>query len=101
MIPPKTLREYYKYYLTLHQNKTNRRLHVTGQLITISFILLVMEARLWPLLLFAPFIIYPFAWSGHYFFEGNKPAAFVNPLYAKMSDWIMFKDILLGRLRIW
>tara|TARA_R110000796_G_scaffold251363_1_gene382543 strand:- start:260 stop:400 length:141 start_codon:yes stop_codon:yes gene_type:complete len=46
-------------------------------------------------------VIYPFAWSGHYFFEGNKPAAFVNPLYAKLSDWIMFKDIILGRLSIW
>ena len=22
-------------------------------------------------------------------------------IYAKMSDWIMFKDIILGRLRIW
>ena len=98
MIPPKTLKKYYKYYLTLHQNKTNRRLHVTGQLITISFILLVMEARLWPLLLFAPFIIYPFAWSGHYFFEKNKPAAFSNPIMAKISDWIMLKDWFLGRI---
>ena len=98
MIPPKTLKKYYKYYLTLHQNKTNRRLHVTGQLITISFILLVMEARLWPLLLFAPFIIYPFAWSGHYFFEKNEPAAFSNPIMAKISDWIMLKDWFLGRI---
>ena len=98
MIPPKTLKKYYKYYLTLHQNKTNRRLHVTGQLITISFILLVMKVRLWPLLLFAPFIIYPFAWSGHYFFEKNEPAAFSNPIMAKISDWIMLKDWFLGRI---
>ena len=34
-------------------------------------------------------------------FEDNKPAAFVNPIYAKISDWIMFKDILMGRLKIW
>jgi hypothetical protein len=45
--------------------------------------------------------VYPFAWSGHYFFEDNKPAAFSDPVKAKMSDWIMFKDILLGRLKIW
>ena len=51
--------------------------------------------------LIAPFIVYPFAWSGHYFFEKNKPAAFQNPIYAKISDWIMFKEILLGRLRVW
>ena len=36
-----------------------------------------------------------------YFFEKNEPAAFSNPIYAKISDWIMFKDILLGRLSIW
>jgi len=51
--------------------------------------------------LLTPFIIYPFAWSGHYYFEKNKPAAFNNPLYAKISDWIMFKDILKGKFRIW
>ena len=37
----------------------------------------------------------------NYFFEKNKPAAFSNPIYAKLSDWLMFKDILLGRLKIW
>ena len=51
--------------------------------------------------LLTPFIIYPFAWSGHYYFEKNKPAAFNNSLYAKISDWIMFKDILKGKFRIW
>ena len=40
-------------------------------------------------------------WSGHYFFEKNKPAAFSDPIKAKISDWIMFKDILLGRIKIW
>jgi len=48
----------------------------------------------------APFIIYPFAWSGHYFFEKNKPAAFSNPIKAKICDWIMFKDIIIGRLSL-
>ena len=36
-----------------------------------------------------------------YLFEKNEPAAFHNPIMAKMSDWIMFKDIILGRLKIW
>ena len=53
------------------------------------------------MILIVPLIVYPFAWSGHYFFENNKPAAFSNPIYAKISDWIMFKEILLGRLSIW
>jgi|TARA_R110000823_G_C15708573_1_gene477287 hypothetical protein len=98
MTPPKTLREYYSYYLTLHTNKWTRRFHVIGQLATISFIVLVIKAKLWPFLILSPFIIYPFAWSGHYFFEKNKPAAFSNPLMAKVSDWIMLKDWILGRV---
>jgi len=53
------------------------------------------------LLIFAPFIIYPFAWSGHYIFEKNSPAAFRDPAKAKIADWLMFKDILFGRIKIW
>lgn len=93
------LQEYYKYYLTLHQNKWNRRLHVMGQFATMAFIGLCIYTKLYILLLLAPFVVYPFAWSGHYFFEKNKPAAFSNPVYAKISDWIMLKDYLLGRLK--
>ena len=55
----------------------------------------------WYLIPLIPFIVYPFAWSGHYFFEKNEPAAFDNVIMAKISDWIMFKDIILGRLKIW
>jgi len=51
-----------------------------------------------------PFVIYPFAISGHILFgeKGDKPSfnkmGFVK---AKISDWLMFKDIMLGRLKIW
>ena len=65
------------------------------------FLLVVICYQKYMFLFFTPFIIYPFAGSGHYFFEKNKPAAFTNPLYAKISDWLMFKDVLLGRIKIW
>ena len=76
-------------------------MHFLGQLTTLMFIVSVVSSGKLILLFFAPFIVYPFAWTGHHFFEKNKPAAFHNPVKAKISDWIMFKDILLGRLRIW
>ncbi len=91
-------KEYYKYYLSLHQNKWCRRLHVLGQVATISFVILVLKLKVWPLLLLAPFVVYPFAWSGHFFFEGNKPAAFSKPLWAKACDWVMLKDWITGRI---
>lgn len=91
-------KEYYVHYLSLHQNKWNRRLHVIGQLATISYVFYCFSnLLLWPLIL-VPFIVYPFAWSGHYFFEKNKPAAFSNPMWAKACDWLMLKDWILGRV---
>lgn len=95
---PNNFSEYYEHYLSLHQNKWCRRLHVFGQIATIAFILLAIKVNLW-LLIASPFVVYPFAWSGHYFFEKNEPAAFKNPLWAKLSDWVMFKDILTRKIR--
>lgn len=97
-------KDYYQYYLTLHKNKWNRRLHILGQLLTILYVVFILwlitkYSIIYTLLLiFTPFIVYPFAWSGHYFIEQNQPAAFKNPLWAKASDWIMLKDILIGKI---
>jgi hypothetical protein len=52
------------------------------------------------LILLAPFIVYPFAWSGHYFFEKNEPAAFKNPWMAKLADWRMFCEIIIGKVKL-
>ena len=95
------LNQYYEHYINLHQNPKCRLLHFLGQLATIMFLIFIIYKKSWLMILVVPLIVYPFAWSGHYFFENNKPAAFSNPIYAKISDWIMFKEILLGRLSIW
>jgi len=92
---------YYREYLLLHKNKICRRLHFIGQWVTIIFTIIILKYSIWYLLPLIPFVIYPFAWSGHYFFEKNKPAAFNDPIKAKISDWVMFKDILIGRIKIW
>ena len=93
-----SFKQYYKLYLELHQNKFNRRLHVLGQFITLLTFLLAVIFKSWLLLMVTPFIVYPFAWSGHFFFEKNTPAAFSRPLWAKACDWVMLKDILTGRV---
>lgn len=94
------IKEYYQHYLTLHRNLWNVRLHVLGQLATLTYVFACLYSQNWLLLILSPFVVYPFAWSGHYFFEKNKPAAFSTPLYAKISDWIMFKDYFTGRLKL-
>ena len=95
------LKEYYNYYLSLHKHPKTRLLHFLGQWVTISFIIMVLYNNLWYLIPLIPFVVYPFAWSGHYFFEKNEPAAFSDPIKAKLCDWMMFRDIIIGRLKIW
>ena len=92
--------EYYQNYLKLHTHPKCRLLHFIGLWLTILYVGAVVFNGIWLGLLLAPFIVYPFAWTGHYVFEKNKPAA-NDPIKAKRADWIMFKDILLGRLSIW
>ncbi|SDX44985.1 DUF962 domain-containing protein [Marinobacter mobilis] len=91
--------EFYPYYLEEHSDLTCRRLHYLG-----SFLVLVVAgyalitgrlALLWLL----PVIGYGFAWLGHFKFEKNRPATFKYPLYSLMGDWVMLKDMLIGRIR--
>jgi len=42
---------------------------------------------------------YGFAWVGHFFFEKNRPATFRYPLYSLLGDWVMYRDIWIGRIR--
>ena len=45
-----------------------------------------------------PVVGYGFAWVGHYVFEKNRPATFKHPWYSLAGDFVMFKDILIGRI---
>ena len=94
-----TFKEYYKYYLTLHQNKVNRWLHIVGQFATLLTLVYTLYTQTWLLLLLVPFVVYPFAWIGHFAFEKNTPAAWTSPLWAKACDWVMLKDILTGKIK--
>lgn len=93
--------EYYNNYLKLHTHPKCRLLHFIGMWFTIGYIIIMMYNGFLLHLLLAPFVIYPFAWSGHYIFEKNRPAAFTSPIKAKIADCMMFRDILLGRITVW
>ena len=41
---------------------------------------------------------YGFAWLGHFVFEKNRPATFQHPFYSLAGDFVMFKDMLIGRI---
>jgi hypothetical protein len=42
---------------------------------------------------------YTFAWIGHFRFERNKPATFRHPFYSLVSDFRMWWELNLGRLK--
>ena len=95
----KTFREFYPYYLAEHGNRTCRRLHFVGSTLVLIVLATALITRRWELLWLLPLLGYGFAWVGHYFFEHNRPATFTYPLFSLMGDWVMFRDMLIGRLR--
>ena len=91
--------EFYPYYLSEHKNLTCRRLHFVGSALILVLLAYTFISGQWILLWLLPILGYGFAWSGHFFFEHNKPATFKYPLYSLFGDWVMFKDILLGNIK--
>ncbi len=92
-----SLKEFYPYYLTEHQNPTSRILHFigTGLVVVVLATSLLLAKYAW--LAAIPVIGYGFAWVGHFFFEKNKPATFTYPFYSLASDFILFFDLLRGK----
>lgn len=92
--------EFYPYYLSEHENKTCRLLHFIGSWLVLATIVFSVVTAAYIYLLLIPVIGYGFAWIGHFFYEHNKPATFTYPFYSFMGDWVMFKDILLGKISL-
>ena len=93
-----SFREFYPSYLAEHRDSACRRLHFTGSLAVLLTLAAAVVTGRWWLLLLLPVIGYGFAWIGHFFFEHNRPTTFTYPLYSFMGDWVMFKDMITGRI---
>lgn len=93
----KTLKEFYPYYLSEHQNYTCRILHFIGT--AMLFVIIAAAAILsdYRILISLPFVGYGFAWVGHFFFEKNKPATFQYPIFSLASDFLLFFDLLIRK----
>ena len=92
--------EFYPFYLSEHSNRTCRRLHFAGLTLgLVCFATAIVTANAWWVL--AGLLCgYGFAWVGHFGFEKNKPASFKRPLYSFMGDWVMYKDIWTGKVKL-
>ncbi len=95
-----TFNEFYPFYLSEHGNLTCRRLHFAGSWVAIFCILTFASQLNFAWLAAGITSGYAFAWVGHFFYEKNKPASFRQPFYSFMGDWVMFRDILRGKVKI-
>jgi len=90
--------QFYPFYLTQHADRSCRRAHFIGSSLALLCIAaaFVSGAALW--IVAALFCGYGGAWIGHFFYEHNRPASFAQPLYSFRADWIMYWQMLTGKL---
>ena len=95
----KSFTEFYPYYMREHSNLVCRKLHFIGTCGVIALALLFFFTGIISVLFFILFMGYGFAWTGHFFFEKNRPATFKYPFYSLLADFKMFWEILTGKVR--
>ena len=94
----RTFRDFYPYYLSEHGNTTCRVLHFIGSwLVLAALAMAIVTGNAWWVAAM-PLAGYGFAWAGHFFFEKNRPATFTYPLYSFAGDWVMFFQLLAGKI---
>jgi hypothetical protein len=91
--------DFYPFYLREHSNRICRRLHFVGTTLVLTALALAALTRNPAWLLAAPFVGYGFAWIGHFVFEKNRPATFAHPWYSLAGDFVLFRDMLVGRIK--
>lgn len=90
--------EFYPFYLAEHRDSSCRRLHFVGTSLVIALLAYTVASGSWLLLLAVPVAGYAFAWVGHFVFEKNRPATFQHPFYSLLGDFVMYRDMLLGKV---
>ncbi|MBS0591485.1 MAG: DUF962 domain-containing protein [Proteobacteria bacterium] len=93
-----SFREFYPFYLAEHSNRLCRRMHFIGStlvLLTLAWLIVGQRWGWWWLL---PTFGYGCAWIGHFLFEKNRPATFRHPLYSLAGDWMMYAQMLRGKI---
>lgn len=90
--------DFYPFYLGEHRHPVCRALHFIGT--SLGAALLAWGLLVGPWWWVAVGLVqgYAWAWVGHFGFEKNRPASFRQPLYSFMGDWVMWAQLLTGRL---
>ncbi len=90
--------EFYPFYLTQHADRMCRRTHFIGSTLALAGLAMFLySANRWWILV-SLVMGYGGAWIGHFVFEKNRPASFAQPLYSFRADWVMYWQMLTGKL---
>lgn len=95
-----TFREFYPFYLSEHADRNCRRMHFAGTSLVLLVLVFALASGRLRWLWLMPLFGYGFAWLGHFVFEKNRPATFRHPLYSLAGDFVMYADVLRGRVRL-
>ena len=95
-----SFKEFYPFYLSEHKKSLTKIFHMIGSLCVIALVGFCCYSKIWKFLYYTPVIGYGFAWTSHFFIEKNKPATFKYPIYSFAGDWVMLKDILIGKIKL-
>jgi hypothetical protein len=93
----KSFKDFFPFYMGKHTNLMCRKLHFIGTCGVIALLILFFFTGNLFILGLIPFVGYGLAWTGHFLFEKNSPAAFKYPIYSLMGDFKMFWEILIGK----
>jgi hypothetical protein len=90
--------DFWPFYVREHSKKATRTLHFIGTSLAFASVTAGLLTRRRSLLLAAPVVGYGFAWVGHFFVEGNKPATFKYPAWSFRGDMVMWWRTLTGTM---
>lgn len=88
---------FWPYYVAQHRDPVNRALHFLGTSLALAALAAAATLSPWWVLA-APLAGYGPAWTGHYFFEKNKPATLRYPLWSLLADLRMYALLWRDRM---
>lgn len=90
--------EFFPFYLSQHKSRINKKIHFVGTTLALLCFVIFFLTFNFNYFLLAFVLGYGCAWSGHFFFEKNKPATFKFPIYSFIGDFVMAKEIAFGNI---
>jgi len=98
MDAPRTFEEFWPFYVRQHLLPATRALHFVGTHLAAGALVVSLVTLSQLSLCLAPLLGYGFAWVGHYFFEKNRPATLVHPIWSLRGDMRMIWLTWTGRM---